>query len=76
LSRHQLFHLSIPYKLRCERLHIRGPPTLIDFKKDQEDCDKINNWPGFIYRNINTPDIDAENLLTLIREHKGLITLC
>ena len=69
-----LYHLSIPFALREQRLHSRGPHSLIDLKKDQKDRDMVKNWPGCIYENINSPDVDALNLMSLIQEGKGLIT--
>lgn len=68
-----LYHLSIPFNLRKERLHQRGPHTLIDLVKDQKERDLINDWPGYVYENINSPDKDAENLYKLIQDNKGLL---
>ena len=39
-----LYHLSIPLSLRKERLHKRGPHSLIDLEKDQKD-QKVNEGP-------------------------------
>jgi len=67
-----LFHLSIPLSLRKQRLTERGPHSLIDLDKDQRDRDEIAHWPGYVYKNINTPEVDTANLLKLIQEYKGL----
>ena len=69
-----LYHLSIPFALREARLLERGGPHwLIDLKKDQEDRDAISEWPGCIYENINSPEVDSSNLMKLMREEKGRI---
>jgi hypothetical protein len=68
-----LYHLSIPFELREKRLHERGPHSLIDLAKDQKDRDQIKNWPGYVYENVNSPEVDAKNLITIINEKKGLI---
>jgi thymidylate kinase len=68
-----VFHLSVPFALREKRLHMRGPHSLIDLKKDQRDRDEVKNWPGHVYENVNTPEIDASNLMLLIQKRKGLI---
>jgi shikimate kinase len=68
-----VFHLSVPFSLREHRLNQRGPHTLIDLVKDQKDRDEIKSWPGCVYQNINTPEIDAINLTKLIRENTGKI---
>lgn len=70
-----IYHLNTPLALRKQRLHKRGPHTLIDLEKDQKERDVIKNWPGYIYKNINPPQKDAENLYKLIQENKGLIQL-
>lgn len=70
-----LFHLSVSLALRKQRLHQRGPHTLIDLEKDQKERDAIKNWPGYVYDNINSPQEDADNLYKLIQENKGLIQL-
>lgn len=68
-----LYHLNVPLGLRKERLHQRGPHTLIDLDKDQKARDLINDWPGYVYENINYPEEDAENLYQLIQDNKGLL---
>ncbi|PIR41660.1 MAG: hypothetical protein COV31_00010 [Candidatus Yanofskybacteria bacterium CG10_big_fil_rev_8_21_14_0_10_46_23] len=68
-----LYHLDIPFILRRKRLHQRGPHSLINLDKDQKDRDEINDWPGYIYKNINSPEIDARNLMALIKEEKGKV---
>ncbi|MEK7200750.1 MAG: hypothetical protein AAB672_01315 [Patescibacteria group bacterium] len=68
-----LYHLNTPFSLREKRLRERGPHSLIDLERDQEDRDKIVNWPGIIYENTHTPDIDASNLMSLIQDNKGRI---
>ena len=68
-----LYHLSTPFSLRQKRLHERGPHSLIDLEKDQKERDAVKNWPGFVYKNINSPEVDAENLMKLIEQKKGLI---
>jgi shikimate kinase len=70
-----LFHLSIPLELRKQRLEQRGPAPLINLEKDQKERDSILSWPGHIYQNINTPEIDAINLMNLISDGTGLILL-
>ncbi len=54
---------------------MRGPHSLIDLKKNQKEKDAVKKWPGYIYENINTPDIDAANLMLLIKKNKGLIKI-
>lgn len=66
-----LYHLSVPFALRRERLHARGPHTLIDLDKDQQDRDAIKNWLGYVYHNVHTPSRDAEELYELIKKKKG-----
>lgn len=68
-----LYHLSSPFSLRKQRLHQRGPHSLIDLDKDQKERNMVEVWPGYIYENINSPEIDALNIAKLIREEKGLI---
>lgn len=68
-----LYHLSIPFSLRKERLQKRGSHSLIDIEKDQKDRDNIKVWPGYIYQNINSPEIDVNNLMNLIQDGKGMI---
>lgn len=70
-----LYHLSIPISLRKERLDKRGSHSLIDLEKDQKDRDNIKIWPGYVYQNINSPEIDANNLMKLIQDGKGMIGL-
>ena len=70
-----LYHLSIPLSLRKQRLHDRGPHSLIDLKKDQKDRDEVKIWPGYIYENINSPEEDAINLFRLIQNKKGFIDI-
>ncbi|MBU2524566.1 hypothetical protein KKG71_05230 [Patescibacteria group bacterium] len=70
-----LYHLAIPLSLRKQRLHDRGPHSLIDLEKDQKDRDGVKVWPGHIYGNINLPKEDAENLFKLIQNEKGLIDI-
>lgn len=69
-----LYHLNIPLALRKQRLHQRGPHSLIDLEKDQRERDEIKNWPGYIYENINSPEEDSENLYKLMQENKGLMS--
>ena len=68
-----LYHLTIPLTLRKQRLHDRGPHSLIDLEKDQKDRDEVKAWPGYVYKNINLPQEDATNLFKLIQNQKGLI---
>lgn len=68
-----LFHLMVPLELREQRLHARGPHSLINLKQDQKDRDAIKDWPGYVYANVNSIEQDAENLLKLIQEGQGLI---
>ncbi|CAN5159254.1 hypothetical protein BH11PAT1_BH11PAT1_0830 [soil metagenome] len=70
-----LYHLSVPFILRKQRLDQRGPHSLIDLEKDQEDRDAITSWPGYIYQNINSPEVDAKELMKLIQTNIGLIAV-
>lgn len=67
----QLFHLSVPFELRKQRLRQRGPHSLIDLDKDQKDRDAVKDWPGRVYSNTNTPEVDAENLTKMIQDGEG-----
>ena len=68
-----LYHLNVPIALRRERLKGRGTHSLIDLDKDQKERDEVKNWPGYVYQNINSPDVDASNLMNLIKDGLGLI---
>lgn len=68
-----LYHLSVPFELRKQRLHKRGPHSLIDLDKDQKDRDINARWYGYIYENINSEEVDAQNLSQLIKDNKGLL---
>ena len=68
-----LYHLSVPFPLRTERLNKRGPHSLIDLAKDQKDRDLNQKWYGYIYKNVNSEEIDAQNLFKLIQSNQGLI---
>lgn len=68
-----LFHLSPPFKLRKQRLDERGPHSLIDLEKDQQERDANPSWPGYIYQNINTVEIDTEKLFVLINNNQGIL---
>jgi len=70
-----LFHLDIPFVLREKRLHQRGPHSLIDLAKDQKDRDEIKDWLGYVYKNINSAEVDARNLMTLIKKDEGEILI-
>lgn len=70
-----LYHLSPTFALREERLHQRGPHSLIDLAKDQKERDEIKNWLGFVYENVNSSEVDAKNLMQLIREGKGAVDI-
>lgn len=70
-----LYHLSVPFVLRKQRLHQRGPHSLIDLGKDQNDRDAIKVWPGQVYENINSEHDDVENLFKLMQDGKGLINV-
>jgi thymidylate kinase len=70
-----LYHLSIPFSLRTQRLAKRGPHSLIDLKKDQKDRDLNIKWYGYVYKNINSKKIDANNLFKLIQKNKGLLDM-
>ncbi len=70
-----LYHLDAPLGLRKTRLHLRGPHSLIDLEQDQRDRDAVEKWPGYVYKNISSPEEDAENLLRLIQGGSGLIKL-
>ena len=68
-----LYHLIVPLSLRRQRLNDRGSHSLIDLDKDQKERDAVKDWPGYIYKNLNSPEADALNLFTLIRDKKGFI---
>jgi adenylylsulfate kinase-like enzyme len=68
-----LFHLNAPLIIRKQREQQRGHNPVIDLDKEQKERDKISSWPGYIYPNVNTPEIDAINLLKLINDGKGLV---
>jgi thymidylate kinase len=68
-----LYHLSVPLSLRRQRLHDRGPHSLIDLEKDQRDRDEVKAWPGHVYENDNSPGEDALNLFRLIQNEEGRI---
>lgn len=68
-----LYHLSVPFSVRQQRLHQRGPHSLIDLAKDQKDRDAVTSWPGYVYENMNSPENDAGNLIKIMQEGKGLI---
>ncbi len=68
-----LYHLSAPFFLRVQRLYQRGPHSLIDLEKDQKDRDAVSQWPGYVYENIHSPEVDASRLLSLIQEGNGLL---
>lgn len=66
-----LYHLNLPLALRKQRLHKRGPHSLIDLEKDQKEREKIKTMPGYIYKNTNSPEEDASNMLQLIQNNEG-----
>lgn len=68
-----LYHLHVPLTVRRKRLVERGPHSLIDLDKDQRERDAVASWPGYVYENLSSPEIDASHLLQLIRESKGII---
>ena len=68
-----LYHLKIPLDLRRERLKQRWQHSLIDIDKDQKERDVIKKWPGCVYQNTNSPDVDALNLMKLVKNGLGLI---
>lgn len=70
-----LYHLTIPFELRKQRLHQRGPHSLIDLEKDQRDRDANPKWYGYVYKNINSAKVDARDLFKLIRNNVGLLDL-
>mgnify|MGYP001612688589 CR=1 FL=1 len=70
-----LYHLTVPFELRKQRLHQRGPHTLIDLDMDQRDRDANPRWYGYIYKNVNSVEVDARNLFELIKDHKGLLDM-
>lgn len=69
-----LYHLSVPFTLREQRLHQRGPHSLIDLEKDQKDRDDVTDWPGYVYENKNSAEVDALNMMKLIQQNKGLVS--
>jgi hypothetical protein len=72
--RSYLYHLSVPLSLRRQRLHNRGPHSLIDLDKDQKDRDEVKTWPGYVYTNVNAPEEDARCLYELIQNEVGRIS--
>jgi thymidylate kinase len=68
-----LYHLSVPLELRRERLHKRGPHSLINLDKDQKDRDLNPKWYGLIYSNINSTEKDATQLFNLVKDGLGNI---
>lgn len=68
-----LYHLLVPISLRRKRLHERGSHSLIDIDKDQKERETITLWPGHVYKNINSPEVDVATLLELIQDSKGLL---
>jgi shikimate kinase len=70
-----LYHLSVQFELRKQRLHKRGPHSLIDLDKDQKDRDSNPKWYGYIYENINSIETDAKNLFKLIQDNQGLLEM-
>lgn len=68
-----LFHLNVPFELREQRLHARGPHSLIDLEQDQKDRDAVKEWPGYVYENALSPEEDARILFKLIQQDNGLI---
>lgn len=66
-----LYHLTVPFSLREQRLRQRGPHSLIDLQQDQKDRDAVSEWPGYVYENINSPEEDSSALLSLIQEGRG-----
>ena len=70
-----LYHLSVPFSMRTERLDKRGSHSLIDLAKDQKDRDSNPKWYGYIYKNVNSEEIDAQNLFKLIQNNQGLIDI-
>ncbi|MDR3642457.1 MAG: hypothetical protein P4L74_02400 [Candidatus Doudnabacteria bacterium] len=70
-----LYHLNVPFALRKRRLEQRGRHSLIDLYKDQQDRDKIESWPGYVYQNINSPEVDAAELEKLIDTDQGLLNI-
>jgi hypothetical protein len=68
-----LYHLDPPFKIRKERLHQRGPSTLIDLEKDQREREANAKWYGYVYENIHSPIEDAEILMGLIDKNAGLL---
>jgi thymidylate kinase len=69
----QLFHLNVPFELRKQRLHARGPHSLINLEQDQQDREAVKEWPGYVYANVSSIEQDTKNLLKLIQEGQGLI---
>jgi len=72
-STYYLYHLSPPFELRKRRLEQRGPSLLIDLDKDQSERDSNAKWYGYVYENINSPVEDAENMMGLIQNNRGII---
>ena len=70
-----LYHLSIPFSLRVQRLDERGPHSLIDLKKDQRERDLNTKWYGYVYENVSSEKIDARDLFRLIQDNQGLLDI-
>ncbi len=70
-----LYHLTSPLSLCKQRLHERGPYSFIDLDKDQRERDGVKVWPGYVYKNISSPEKDAANLFQLIQNNKGAVCI-
>jgi len=68
-----LFHLDAPLEVQKRREVQRGHNPMIDLDQWQKERDQISSWPGYIYPNVNTPEIDAINLMKLINDERGVV---
>jgi hypothetical protein len=68
-----LYHLNTLFSLRKQRLHERGPHSLIDLDKDQKERDLNKKWYGYGYENSKSPYEDTVALTKLFENNKGLL---
>lgn len=70
-----LYHLVVPLALRRQRLENRGTHSRIDLDKDQKKRDMVRDWPGYVYKNMKSPEEDTLNLFRLIQNKNGFIDI-
>ncbi len=66
-----LFHLNAPLEIRKQREEQRGHNPIIALDQVQKERDMISSWPGYVFQNISTPEIDAARLMKLIQDGEG-----